>query len=113
MDARGGMAKLALQSTRLSWVDPVETATGKEILEAIRRRAMERWQDKWMAELVKAYVKIAIANGDEGATVVKRRSQLERAFEGGSCTINTLIWLAAAVGCRLQLVCTSVEVEEF
>lgn len=107
------MVRFALQSTRLSWVDPVETTTGREILDAIQRRAMERWQDKWMAELVKAYVKIAIANGDEGATVVKRRPQLERVFKSGTCTLDTVIWLAAAVECRFQMVCTRVEVEEF
>lgn len=107
------MAILELQSTRLSWVDAVETATGREILEVIQRRAIDRWGEKWVAELVKAYVKIAVANGDEKATSVNRRPQIERALESGSCTIEKAIWLAAAVGCRFQLVCTNVEVQEF
>ncbi|QYO62306.1 hypothetical protein [Leptolyngbya sp. 7M] len=107
------MAILELQSTRLSWVNLVETATAKDVLEAIQERAQERWGEKWIAELVKAYVKIAIANGDEGATVVKRRSQIERALKSGSCTLDTAIWLAAAVGCRFQMVCMKVEVREF
>ncbi|HEY9663115.1 MAG TPA: hypothetical protein V6C65_32115, partial [Allocoleopsis sp.] len=67
---------LALQSTGLSGWDAVETATGKQILDVIQRRAIERWGDKWMAELVKEYVKIAIANGDENATSINRRPQL-------------------------------------
>lgn len=107
------MANLELQSTPLSWVNPMETATGKDILDAIRRRAMERWGNKWIAELVKAYVKIAIANGDENATVVNRRPQIERLFEAGICTLDKAIWLAAAVDCRFQLACTSIEVQTF
>lgn len=104
---------LELQSVPLSWIDPVEIATSKAILEAIQRRAMERWGDKWMAELVKAYVKIAIVHGDEKATSVNRRPQIERLFESGTCTLEKAIWLAAAVGCRFQLACSSVEVMEF
>lgn len=107
------MAILELQSTPLGWVNPVEISAGKDILEAIQRRAIAHWGEKWIAELVKAYVKIAIANGDEGATVVKRRPQIERTFKTGSCTLDTAIVLAAAVGCRFQMACTSVEVEEF
>lgn len=107
------MAILELQSTPLGWVNPMELTTGKEILEAIQRRAIARWGEKWIAEIVKAYVKIAIANGDVGATVVKRRPQIERAFKSGSCTLDTAIALAAAVDCRFQMACTRVEVEEF
>lgn len=107
------MAILELQSVRLSWVDSVETATGKEILDAIAQRAIDRWGDKWVAELVKAYVKVAVANGDEKATSVSRRSQIERALESGNCTIEKAIWLAAAVGCWFQLSCTNIEVQEF
>jgi predicted RNA-binding Zn ribbon-like protein len=107
------MAILELQSTRLRWGCPVEVATGKEILEAIQRRAIARWGEKWVAELVKAYVQIAIAKGDAEATVVKRRPQIERAFKTGSCTLDTAIALAAAVGCRFQMACVSVEIEEF
>lgn len=107
------MAILELQSTPLSGLTPVEMTTGKTILEAIQRRAIDRWGDRWIAELVKAYVQIAIANGDEGATVVKRRPQIERAFKSGGCTLDTAIALAAAVGCRFQMACTNVEVEEF
>lgn len=107
------MAILEIQSTRLSWVGLMETVTGKEILDAIAQRAIDRWGDKWVAELVKSYVKIAIANGDEKATSVNRRPQIERALESGNCTLEKAIWLAAAVGCRFQLACTNVEIQEF
>lgn len=107
------MAILELQSIRLSRFCVVETATGKEVLDAIARRAADRWGEKWIAELVKAYVKIAIANGDEKATPINRRPQIERAFESGGCTLEKAIWLAAAVGCRFQLSCITVDVEEF
>jgi hypothetical protein len=107
------MASLELQSIRLNWVNSVETTKGTDILEAITRRASDRWGEKWIAELVKAYVKVAIANGDEKATTINRRPQIERALKAGSCTLDTAIWLAAAVGCRFQMSCTSVEVEEF
>lgn len=107
------VAILALQSTLLRWMTPVDAATGKQILDAIQQRAKNRWKQKWMVELVKAYVKIAIANGDENATPVNRRSQLERAFKSGSCNLDTAIALAAAVDCRFQLACTQVEIEEF
>lgn len=105
------MAKLELQSSRLRWADLMETATGKDVIEAIERRARARWKDKWMAELVKSYVKIVVANGDETATPVNRRPQLERIFKSGGCNLDTAIALAAAVECRFQLAC--VEVEEF
>jgi hypothetical protein len=102
------MVFLELQSTRLSWDDdPVETTTGKQILDAIQRRATDRWGEKWLVELVKAYVKIAIAKGDEGATVVNRRSHIERAFRSGNCKLDTALALAAAVDCKFQMVCTN------
>lgn len=87
----------------------MEIVSAGDILEAIQSRAAARWGGKWLAELVKAYVKIAVVNGDEKATAVNRRPQLERAFEVGSCTLTTAIWLAAAVDCQVQLNCTLVE----
>ncbi|MBD3887510.1 hypothetical protein IFO70_38845 [Phormidium tenue FACHB-886] len=75
--------------------------------------AIDRWGKRWIAEFVKAYVKMAIANGDEKATMVNRRPQIEQALESGSCTLSTAIWLAATVGCRFQMSCTNVKVEKF
>jgi hypothetical protein len=90
----------------LSLASELELTTCKTILERIKARAIARFGEKWMAGLVKEYVDLAILQGDEKATVVSRRSQLERVFERGSCNADKLIMLAAAVGCRFQMVCT-------
>ncbi len=88
----------------------VEITTSKAILDRIQHQAEKQWGDKWMANLVKEYVKIAREQGDEKATPVSRRTQIERAFERGSCNLDTAIMLAAALGCRFQMVCTSTTV---
>lgn len=87
---------------------------GQVILSRIRQRAIDQWgEEKWLVNLVKEYVKLATAQGDEKATVTGRRPQIQRTFEVGSCTLDTAILLAAAVGCRFQLSCTTIEVEQF
>lgn len=88
--------------------------TGKDVLERIKQRAINRWgQEKWLANLVREYVKLAILQGDEKATPINRRPQIQRTFEVGSCTLDTAILLAAAVGCRFQMACTTIEIDEF
>lgn len=97
----------------MSLVEELEITTCKAILEKIQARAVSRWgEKKWKVNLVKEYTRIAFENGDENATVVNRRNQIERAFEVGSCTTDTMIMLAASVGCRFQMVCTVEEIEE-
>ncbi len=84
------------------------------ILERIKQRAIDRWGDeKWQMHLVREYARLAQAQGDDKATPNARRGQIVRAFEVGSCTLDTAILLAAAVGCRFQMACTTIEVEEF
>jgi hypothetical protein len=90
----------------------LEVTTCKAILERIKARAIGKYGNKWIAGIVKEYVPLAIEKGDEKATVANRRPQIERTFENGSCTADTLILLAAAVGCRFQMVCTIEEVED-
>jgi hypothetical protein len=111
------MAILELQSTTLVWVDDVEISTAAAILERIKQRAIAKWgEEKWKANLVREYVKFAKLQDPQkhkDATSVNRRPQIERAFEVGSCTLDTAIILAAAVGCRFQMACTEVTVEEF
>jgi hypothetical protein len=115
---------LELQSTMLSLLLNVEESpsdlndkppvTAAAILERIKQRSIARWgEEKWLANLVREYVKIAQAQGDDKATPINRRPQIERAFKVGSCTLDTAITLAAAVGCRFQMACTSIEIEEF
>jgi hypothetical protein len=84
--------------------------TSRAILDKIKEKAIAKWGEKrWVAELVKKYVEIAIENGDESATAVNRRPQVERAFNVGSCSADTLILIVAAVGGRFQLAFTVVE----
>ncbi|UBF27461.1 hypothetical protein K9N68_05815 [Kovacikia minuta CCNUW1] len=95
---------LDLESTKLIWVGELELTTAKAILERIRERAIARWgEEKWLLELVREYCKIM----GEG-TVRTRKSQIERVFEVGSCTVDTAIALAAAVGCRFQMACMEI-----
>jgi len=89
----------------------VEATTSRIILDRIKDRAIAKWGDKWVANLAREYASIAKERGDEKATTVNRRPQLERAFESGSCTLETAIVLAAATGCKFQMAC--LEVEEF
>jgi hypothetical protein len=84
--------------------------TSKIILDKLREKAIAKWGEKrWVVELVKNYVKIAIENGDESATAINRRPQIERAFNVGSCSADTLILIAAAVGAQFQLAFMTVE----
>ena len=96
----------------LSLVDELELTTCKAILERIRARAIDKFGEKWMAGLTNSYVSLAKSQGDEKASAGNRRTQLERVFENGSCNADTLIMLAAAVGCRFQMVCVVEEIEE-
>jgi hypothetical protein len=82
-------------------------------LESIKARAIARWGDDWLLEIVREYVRLANSKGDTKATVNNRKSQMQRAFEVGSCRLETAMLLAEAVGCRFQMVCTEVQVTEF
>lgn len=85
--------------------------TAKAYLEEIQKRAIVQWgEKKWKAELAQKFVLLARENGDEKATYENRRRTVYRAFEEKSCHSDTLFLLAAAVGCRFQMACTSVEV---
>jgi hypothetical protein len=93
----------------MSLADPLEITKCSAILDRIQQRAQKRWGEKWLVNLVREYVAIARDQGDQVATVTNRRNQIERAFNAGSCTADTLIMLAAAVQCRFQLACYEIE----
>ena len=82
-------------------------------MESLKARAIARWGDDWLLEIVREYVRLANSKGDTKATVNNRKSQMQRAFEVGSCRLETAMLLAEAVGCRFQMVCTEVQVTEF
>lgn len=73
------------------------------ILDQIKAKAIALWGDKWMTELTKMYVVIAKANGDDTATPVKRRPQIQRAFQNNGCHSETLLILIQAAGLEVIL----------
>ncbi|HEY9762381.1 MAG TPA: hypothetical protein V6D07_07635 [Trichocoleus sp.] len=85
------------------------------VLETIKDRAIKRWgEENWLLEIVREYVRLANEqSGEAKATVNNRKTQIQRAFEVGSCNLETAMLLAATVGCRFQMVCTEVQVTEF
>jgi hypothetical protein len=91
----------------------VESKSPSTVLEVIKARAIARWGDDWLLEIVREYVRLANSQGDAKATVNSRKSQLQRAFEVGSCRLETAMLLAEAIGCQFQLVCTEVQVVKF
>ena len=94
--------------------DPKSSAA---VLNAIKARAISLWgESDWFPQIVKEYVRLELeqTQGDaKKATYANRRNQIERAFETGSCRLDTSMLLAAAVGCQFQLVCKEVQVMEF
>ena len=90
----------------------MELTTSETILQRIKQRAIDKFGEKWIAGIVREYVSIALSQGDQKATTVNRRPHIERVFNIGSCNADTLIMLAAAVGCRFQMVCTKEEIED-
>lgn len=84
----------------MSSIDTPEELTIRQ-LEAIKKRAIELWgDDKWLAELVKAYSKIV-----EAETYKGQYSVVKRIFENQNCNAKTLNSLLLAVNCRFQMVC--------
>lgn len=104
------LEKLQYPSSSLQLPMP-EPLTSRVILNKIKERAIAKWGDKWMAKLATEYATIARSRGDEKATAVTRRAQLERAFDTGGCNLETAIMLTEAIGCRFQM--AYIEIEEF
>jgi hypothetical protein len=102
------------QLSRVSWVEIVKLLSCKDYLEEIKHRAIAKWGERyWLPTLAREYVKVAQEQGDLEATYEGRRSQIHRAFKMWSCHPDTLLILAAAVGCKIQMVCTTTEVVDF
>lgn len=94
-------------------VEKLEVSS-ERVIERIKQEAIARWgEEKWLANLVRAYVEVARANGDEKATPTNRRTQVERVFNVGGCTLDTAIKLAAAVNFQFQMIRVTYETIEF
>jgi len=77
--------------------------TSAQVLERIKERAIAKWGEKrWKLELVQEYCRL---EDNPKATPINRRPQIYRVFETGSCTLETALRLANAVGCRFYLEC--------
>ena len=94
----------------------IEPTSSAAVLNAIKARAIKVWgEDNWNKEIIKAYIELEQQQGVDAkkASYVNRRTQILRAFETGSCRLDTAMLLAQAVGCQFQLVCTEVQVLKF
>ena len=89
--------------------------TCKDHIAKIEKLAIAKWGEakngygglEWQRSLVERYVELENEeNPDETkkATPNRRRSQIIRALEKGTCTADTLILLYAAVDCEIQVV---------
>jgi len=88
--------------------------TSTDIIEGLKQEAIARWgEKKWLPNLVRAYVEVAQANGDEKANTKNRRPQIERVFTAEGCTLDTAVKIAAALDCQFQLVRVRREIIKF
>ena len=71
------------------------------ILDLIVSRAQEFWGEDWKAELVRAYCLIESNESGETVKPVERRSQLMRALEVKSTSLETALRLASAVNLKI------------
>jgi hypothetical protein len=76
-------------------------------LEAIKNRAIELWNSKWLPQIVKEYAKII--GGDDRT----KFAQVQRYFTGENIPSTTnLNALLMAVNCRFKMICYSKEERE-
>lgn len=76
-------------------------------LNLIKATAIERWGDRWLAEIVKTYSHITNANPQT------RYRTVQRMFENGDCRLSTLNALLEAIDCKLKLLPINIEEKDF
>jgi hypothetical protein len=73
-------------------------------LELVKKLAEEQWGEKWIKELVEAYVSIENSENEEQETCGNaRRPMIVRAFSNGGCSVDTLGRMYEALGCQIQV----------
>ena len=77
--------------------------TARQTIEVIAKLAEEKWGDDWFVQFVREYCRIEELVTDEKPSTKNRRGTLERVFKEGGTSLQTLIWMAAAVSAELQL----------
>ena len=85
-------------------INTPESLTQRQLV-AIKNRAIQIWgEDKWLAELCKAFEKAVGANPRTRATMVSRW------FKGGvNPNLDSFNGLLIAVGCEMAIDCPKVE----
>lgn len=80
----------------------------RAIIQAIAQEAQNSWGENWLLALTNAYCAIEQEEtGNEKATYVNRRSQIQSAIDGTTTPrLETVLRLAQAVELEVQLVAT-------
>jgi hypothetical protein len=81
----------------------------QEVLSKIQQYAIAQWGDRWLLELVQRYVSVSKSAGDDAATTVNRRPQIERIFKENSCNLGSFLLLAKAAGINVELTVQRIE----
>jgi len=76
--------------------------TVSDRLMQIKILALEQWGDKWLREIVNAYVERENLEGAETCPNA-RRPMILRAFNNGGCSVDTLTRLYECLGCEIQI----------
>lgn len=73
-----------------------------EHIQLIENLSKEEWGEKWLKNVVAAYVDVANKEG-ENTCLNSRRPMIMRAFENRSCSLDTIDKLYRALGCEIQI----------
>ena len=103
------MLALTQKATRAS----MEIASPKSVLDIVDRRAQAKWGKRgWKQRLAEEYCRLSALSDGKKVEVASRRKHLDQLFERGNCNLDTILILLACVDCKMQVACTTVEVEE-
>lgn len=93
--------------------EPMEIASPKSVLAIVERRAQAKWGKRgWKQRLAEEYCRLSELSDGKKVEVPSRRKHLDQVFERGNCNLDTILILLACVDCKMQIACTTVEVEE-
>ena len=106
-----GQEMLAL--THKATHSDMEIASPKSVLDIVDRRAQAKWGKRgWKQRLAEEYCRLSELSDGKKVAVPSRRKHLDQVFERGNCNLETVLILLACVDCKMQIACTTVEVEE-
>lgn len=85
----------------------------KDITDAIAQEAKRIWGEDWFMHIVRRYCEIEGEITGTQPPAKSRRSTIERVFQTGNTTLETVTWLAACVNAELQMAIHRIEVKSF